>query len=443
MTLRVHPDEIVAQSKSPLLAVHDTWERVRIRDICEVKNGGAFRSSYFNAEGHGIPLIRIRDVGQKESKTYYTGEYKDDYVVVSDDLIVGMDGDFRCAVWKGQPALLNQRVCRLRVRTDEHYRKNFLSIVLQGYLDAVHAVTSAVTVKHLSSRTVLELPIPLPSLAEQERIVGRVTKIFTRLDTTESTMKSLLDKLTRLRSAILADAFHTTRHLPNGWKLVKLGQVCKKPQYGWTTKSTRTDGGVPYLRITDISSGSIDWASVPSCVELPKDIERFLLNDGDIVVSRAGFSVGVSHLLRDPPRAVFASYLIRLRANEDLIPEYLAFYLRSPAYWKSISENKIGTAIPNVNARKLANITIPVPSRLVQQDLIERVESDFSHLDTIEESVKNGLEQVATLRRSVLAEAFAGRLVPQDPADEPASVLLKRITASRPAKPKRRRRARV
>ena len=100
MTLRVHPDEIVKQSKSPLLSVHNSWERVRLDQVCELKNGGAFPSALFNTEGQGIPLIRIRDVGNTESKTFYSGDYGDALLVWPGDLVVGMDGDFRVARWK-------------------------------------------------------------------------------------------------------------------------------------------------------------------------------------------------------------------------------------------------------------------------------------------------------------------------------------------------------
>src|SRR5260370_40596089 len=92
-----------------------------------------------------------------------------------------MDGDFNCTLWKGQTALLNQRVCKLSPR-EEFYRKKLLAYVLPGYLRAINSETSSVTVKHLSSHTIAEIPLPLPPLPEQDRIVGEIEKQFTRLD---------------------------------------------------------------------------------------------------------------------------------------------------------------------------------------------------------------------------------------------------------------------
>lgn len=99
------------------------------------------------------------------------------------------------------------------------------------------------------------------------------------------------------------------------WKWSTLGAVCSKPQYGWTTGAAAT-GNLKLLRTTDITSGQIDWDNVPFCREEPPEYGKYTLDQDDIVVSRAG-SVGVSHLLRNPEKAVFASYLIRFRAGES------------------------------------------------------------------------------------------------------------------------------
>src|SRR5689334_25190089 len=98
--------------------------------------------------------------------------------------------------------------------------------------------------------------------------------------------------------------------LPRSWFDAALGQICSKPQYGWTTRATR-HGKVKYLRTTDISSGGkLNWEQVPFCEFEPEDIDRFRVSQDDILVSRAG-SVGVSFRIDDAPQnAVFASYLI-------------------------------------------------------------------------------------------------------------------------------------
>ena len=172
------------------------------------------------------------------------------------------------------------------------------------------------------------------------------------------------------------------------WRHVTIGEICTKPQYGWTTKATTVGTNVRLLRTTDITSGSIDWDTVPRCSEEPPDVSRYLLSAGDIVISRAG-SVGVSHLVTTVQPSVFASYLIRFRPGPDVLPKYLACFLQSAAYWKQIEDNTAGIAIPNVNASKLQDVRLPLAPLDEQHRIVAEIEKQFSRLD----------EAVANLRR--------------------------------------------
>jgi type I restriction enzyme S subunit len=197
----------------------------------------------------------------------------------------------------------------------------------------------------------------------------------------------------------------------HGWNEVTIGDVCSKPQYGWTTKA-RTDGGdVRLLRTTDITSGQIDWATVPFCTEAPPDLEKYLVRENDIVISRAG-SVGMSHLIAGVESAVFASYLIRFRPGPRVLPKYLSYFLKSPGYWKQIADNTSGIAIPNVNASKLQEVRLPLAPLAEQHAIVAEVEKQISRLD---EAVANLQRVKANLKRykaSVLKAAVEGRLVP-------------------------------
>src|SRR5215216_45236 len=105
--------------------------------------------------------------------------------------------------------------------------------------------------------------------------------------------------------------------LPEGWASARLEDVSTPPQYGWTTGASTDSDRLRLLRTSDISGGSIDWSTVPRCRDEPGDTAKYLLQPGDIVVSRAG-SVGLSCLIGDCPPAVFASYLIRFRAESGI-----------------------------------------------------------------------------------------------------------------------------
>jgi type I restriction enzyme S subunit len=227
----------------------------------------------------------------------------------------------------------------------------------------------------------------------------------------------------------------SNKPIPQNWAISKLGDVCLSPQYGWTTKAS--DSGELYLlRTSDITSGSIDWDTVPYCAEEPPDVEKYLVHDGDIFISRAG-SVGYSHLVKDPRRAVFASYLIRFKPIID--ERYVAYFLQSPEYWQAISEQKLGIAIPNVNATKLRNIEIPVPPMSEQTRIVNKIEELLTQLDAGVVALERAQVNLKRYKASVLKSACEGRLVSteaelaeaEDCDYEPASVLLERILAEK------------
>lgn len=226
--------------------------------------------------------------------------------------------------------------------------------------------------------------------------------------------------------------------LQSDWRMVTIGEICSKPQYGWTTKATSEGEGIRLLRTTDITKGTINWSQVPFCTDLPQDLDKYLVCEGDIVISRAG-SVGVSHLVTRVEPSVFASYLIRFRPGHRVEPRYLAYFLKSPAYWRQIADNTSGIAIPNVNASKLQEVRLPLAPLADQKRTVAEIEKQFSRLD---EAIANVLRVKANVRRfkaAILGAAVEGKLVPieaeiaskESRAYESGQVLLRRVLDNR------------
>lgn len=222
--------------------------------------------------------------------------------------------------------------------------------------------------------------------------------------------------------------------LPEGWVWTTLGEICEKPQYGWTTSANFNGSGLKLLRTTDISSGMIDWNTVPFCEKEPDEPQKYLLNKGDILVSRAG-SVGISIEIDDCPKTIFASYLIRFRPKPPVSSRFISLYFKSPCYWNSIADNTAGIAIPNVNATNLSALEIPLPPLNQQKCIIEKIESLFDRLNKTKQSLAKIPPLLKKFRQSVLAKAFSGELTEDWRAKqkdlEPASDLLARIRTSR------------
>ena len=152
----------------------------------------------------------------------------------------------------------------------------------------------------------------------------------------------------------------------------------------------------------------MDWETVPYCEISVKDEKKYLLGSGDIVFARSGATTGKTYLIIDPPRSVFASYLIRLRAHA-VLPEYLFWYFQSPDYWRQIIPQ--GAAQPNMNASMLQEIKVPVPhNREVQQQIaadLNAIRDELQEMQNIQSADDELLEQV---EQSILEQAFRGEL---------------------------------
>lgn len=441
MTLRLAPEDIVAQSTSPLLTIADWWERCRLGDVVAVTNGAAFKSARFNKLGDGLPLIRIRDVGQPKASTHYSGDFDERHVVESGDLLIGMDGDFRIARWTGARALLNQRVCRLQVRDSELYCDRFLEYVLQPYLDEIHKVTSSVTVKHLSSRTVADLPIPLPPRAEQERIVAAIEEHFSGLDVAETFLGVALQRVEALRSSLLNDAFHMSNRPPSDWRLTTIGEVAAV-QLGRQRSPQHHSGPQmrPYLRSANVTWRGFSLGDVKQMNFDDGDFERYRLEPGDLLLNEASGSpneVGKPAIWNgEIKNCCFQNTLLRLRSHE-IETSYLYWYCYAAARSGRFGDAGRGVNIRHLGKQGLARFPIPVAPSSQRREIVKGLEAELGKAALIEQTTKSALDRVAELRRSILSMAFSGRLVSQDPNDELATTLLERVAISRRTAPTR------
>lgn len=175
-------------------------------ELLEIQNGYAFESEHFSPSAP-IGLIRIRDLKRgTATETGYEGTYDPAYLVKAGDLLIGMDGEFRCYTWKGAPALLNQRVCRLH-KFREDVDPRFVLHGINTHLAQIEAETGFTTVKHLSSRTIKEISFDLPALAEQQRIVAKVEEVQSACVDISANIERRRAKAGELRQSVLAAAF--------------------------------------------------------------------------------------------------------------------------------------------------------------------------------------------------------------------------------------------
>lgn len=197
------------------------WAVARLSDLALPQAGFAFGSSAFNDIGEGIPLIRIRDVGASNPRTFFSGSYRDEFLVNSGEWLIGMDGDFRVAAWSGPRSLLNQRVTRL-IFFGSETRQQFVAMALQRELRKLQGTKAYTTVDHLSGGQIAATSIAVPPLPEQHRIVARVEELMNLCDALEQNGRLADAQHARLTSALF-DALttsETAQALAENWQRI-------------------------------------------------------------------------------------------------------------------------------------------------------------------------------------------------------------------------------
>ena len=438
MSLVVPLEEIFA-NKEGLLANHPTWTRTELENVCHIINGYPFKSALFNRD-KGCPVVRIRDISKNATETRYDGEVPKEALIDDGDMLIGMDGNFRCYEWNGGKAGLNQRVCKI-VADERLINRKFLLFGINGYLKAIEDATSSVTVGHLSSRDILLIPFPLPPLPEQKRIVAKVEKLLEKVDASRAQLDKVAAILKRFRQSVLAAAcsgrltadWRSGKGKAGEWEHSSVGEVVESLKYGTATKCEYAKRGVPVLRIPNVVSGRIDHSDLKYAKLPAKELQQLRLVAGDILLIRSNGSVSLVGRTAVVSRAeedyAYAGYLIRLRPDRKKVqPAFLNLVLSSYDIRLQIEvEARSTSGVNNINSEEVRELSFQLPALPEQAEIVRRVEDLFALADRLEARVGKARGQVDKLTQSILAKAFRGELVPQDPNDEPAEKLLARI----------------
>lgn len=288
-------------------------------------------------------------------------------------------------------------------------------------------------------KEIAEFPVALPPLPEQRRIVAKVDGLTTRTARARKELDRIPTLIARYKQRLLALAF--SGKLTAGWrrerggefgKEVALSDVATGFNYGTAAKSAPS-GKVPVLRMGNIQDGKLDWSNLVYTSD-QTEIEKYRLAAGDVLFNRTNSPelVGKTALFNGEREAIYAGYLIRIRCRDVLLPAFLSYCLNAPdgrAYCWEVKTD--GVSQSNINAKKIAAFRFVLPSIEEQAEIVRRIESAFDWLDRMAADHAAAARLLPKLDAAILAKAFRGELVPQDPNDEPASVLLDRIKRER------------
>ncbi len=238
-------------------------------------------------------------------------------------------------------------------------------------------------------------------------------------------------KIKRSKKSAVSDISHYENvpfEVPGNWCWVKVADISSVIVYG-VSESAKSEGKFKLLRITDIQDNAVNWNTVPYTDYPESKSENYILQAGDILFARTGATVGKSYLVDDavPENAIYASYLIKVRVSNMIIPQYVKYFFESGFYWEQIANNSVGVGQPNVNGSSLRNLWVPIPPIQEQRRIVDKLVSWCLMIDKISVNQELITQQIEELRNHILNLAISGKLVAQEPSDEPAIELLKRI----------------
>lgn len=370
-------------------------KEARLSDLCKIQYGFAFDSTRFSATT-GSPLVRIRDIVRGYSETYTTEQCSEEYLVNNGDLLIGMDGEFNIARWKGGPALLNQRVCRLLPK--EGIDKSYLFYFMPKALKQIEAQTSFVTVKHLSAKQLNSIVVPLPAPEKQMQIVSTLDK----LDSLISLRKQQLAKLDELVKARFVEMFGD---VSNGSKHpgIPLGEIC-----------STLSGGTPTTKVPEYYQGDIPWISTPYLGDNHingRNAKAYITQDAiknsathlipkNTIVFGIRVGVGKSSIIDDA-----------MCTNQDIVAlmnvnshKYNLLFLKHvlDSYQSYFNSIKKGATILGITTDDLKKVVVPN----VELDLQEQFAAFVDQTDKSKLTIQKSLAKLEVLKKSLMQKYF-------------------------------------
>lgn len=424
------------------------WAEVQIGSFAQIVSGGTpptKNPANFAHPGQGIPWITPADLSGYRAQTIERG--------ARDLSTTGLAACSATLMPKGS-VLFSSRapigyvaIAANEISTSQGFKSfvlpdgfdpRFTYYQLKHLIPQAEAIATGTTFKELSGSAAATLPFRVAPLLEQARIADRLDKMLARIQSCNDRLDSIPALLKRFRQAVLDAA--TSGTLTEDWRpeskriwpVVQLSEVASDFSYGSAAKSSK-EGLIPVLRMGNIQNGRLDWSDLVFTSD-SQEISKYKLCKGDVLFNRTNSPelVGKTAVYQGERDAIYAGYLIRVRCLPTLHPEYLNYCLGSKAgraYCWSVKSD--GVSQSNINAKKLAAFKFRLPSIVEQAEIIRRVETLQKLADLIEGRYLSARNQAVRLTPLVLSKAFRGELEPQDPQEESASVLLKRIEENR------------
>jgi len=421
----------------------NSWKEVSFTKIFDINGGTQPPKSQFISEpkeGY-IRLLQIRDFGKKPVPTYIpdTGKLR---TCKKDDILIARYGASIGRIVSNQEGAYN--VALAKVNIPNLMNKNFVKWLLKSHIFQNKITSFQRTAQSgFNKEDLSNINIPLPPFAEQQRIVAKLDELFSHLDTLKTRLNSIPQILKKFKQALLTQA--VTGKFTEEWRKVKeLGEweetsLEKLVLFAGNGLSKRSGDGVDLtvLRLADFKKGVRVKGNERKIQLTEKEEIKYTLNNDDLLIIRVNGSVDLAGLFilynDEGKKEAFCDHFIRLTVDSDrIIPLYLT-YISNDGKGRLYLKNSLSTSAGQntINQKSVKGLSINLPSKEEQTEIVRRVEALFAKADTIETAYQNLKQQIDALPQAILAKAFKGELVAQLPTDGDAKELLKEIAALR------------
>ena len=431
------------------------WTYATIDDLIPVDgvfNDGDWVESKDQDANGDVRLIQLADVGDGQfnnksnrhltkSKSYELGCT---FLKKGDLLIARMPDPLgRCCIFPlaGDESFVTVvDVCLVRLLDASVHPKFLMHLLNSPSLRAeISDRQSGSTRKRISRGNLAKITLPIPPLKEQRRIVAKIEELFSELDKGVEAMTTAGEQLKIYRLSVLGAALsgYLTGANAKDWPRYTVGQLITDVRYGTAKKCTFDPSKTPVLRIPNVAGGRIDLSNLKHTDFDEEELEKLRLEVGDILIVRSNGSVslvGLSAVVTEGAVGyAYAGYLIRLRLEkEKVLPEFLNICFHSLPVRVDIERQARSTSgVHNINGDEIRAISLRIPPMDQQREIVALLKEKWSYAEASETYITTELQRSVALRQSILKKAFSGQLVSQDPTDEPATELLKRIRAER------------
>jgi type I restriction enzyme S subunit len=444
------------------------WAEAMLGDVLRIIRGVSYKKEQASSTPRAsyVPLLRATNIGAgldfDELVYVPTSCVDQEQMLVAGDIVVASSSGSRKVVGKASrlPAdwhgSFGAFCMGLRVvpSVDSQYICYFMQT--HEYRHQISELASGSNINNLRRDHIESFPFRLASLPEQHRIVKKVEELFSDLDAGVSALQRAKANLKRYRASVLKSAVEGRlteewrkaypqaedgAFLEDNW--VPLEEVITLLGQGWSPKCESAPA------TDDAEWAVIKTSAIQSMVFLPDENKQLpdtltprpelAIELGDLLITRAGprTRAGVTCLVRHTrPRLILCDKAYRVRFNETrAFPAFVEVVLNAPYFLDRLDELKTGISDSGINLtqKKFVELPIPLPPLAEQEQIVTVVEERLSQIESAEKTIDAELVRAKRLRQSILKQAFEGKLVPQDPKDEPARVLLERIKASREA----------